>query len=100
MGGTTFSTKDQLQKHIEFTANQERIDGSGDNPHDITICEDVESEGEFKQSILDYWEEHDIEVLCIMEGVDAATSTSIQARHSYTIDDMVWDHEFAQCVFT
>eukprot|EP00050_Salpingoeca_kvevrii_P000164 m.143092 g.143092 ORF g.143092 m.143092 type:complete len:83 (+) comp10046_c1_seq1:1361-1609(+) len=25
--------------------------------------------------------------------------TTVQARHSYTVNDIVWDHVFEQCIF-
>ncbi len=34
----------------------------------------------------------------MVEGIDAVTSCTIQARHSYTVDDIEWDKDFACCV--
>jgi potassium inwardly-rectifying channel subfamily J len=49
--------------------------------------------------IRNHWQKHDIEIVVLVEGVDASTSHLIQARHSYTIDDIEFDREFAPCVF-
>ena len=35
----------------------------------------------------------------LVEGVDAATSYSIQARHSYKSEDIMFDHTFENCVY-
>lgn len=40
----------------------------------------------------------EFEVLCILEGIDAATSCTIQARHSYTRDDIVFNAAFHRSV--
>ena len=37
------------------------------------------------------------EVLLLLEGVDATTSSTVQARHSYTADDICWDATFVPC---
>jgi hypothetical protein len=39
-----------------------------------------------------------IEILCMVEGVDSLTSSTIQARHSYISSDIEFDHTFARCV--
>lgn len=39
------------------------------------------------------------EIIVLVEGIDATTSSTIQARHSYTCSEIVWDATFAQTVF-
>ena len=34
----------------------------------------------------------------MLEGEENITGCSIQARHSYTVEDVVWDQTFAPCV--
>ena len=36
--------------------------------------------------------------MVLVEGIDATTSYTIQARHSYTWEELVWDATFAQTV--
>ena len=38
------------------------------------------------------------EIVVLVEGIDATTSYTIQARHSYTWEELVWDATFAQTV--
>ena len=38
------------------------------------------------------------QVVVLIEGIDAVTSYNFQARHSYTVDDIVWNQTFAPCV--
>jgi len=45
-----------------------------------------------------YWTENSVEVIVLVEGIDAVTSDNFQARHSYTIEDTAWGHTFEQCV--
>ncbi len=40
-----------------------------------------------------------LEVLIFIEGSDSSTGNIVQARHSYSVDDIVWDHFFETCVF-
>ena len=37
------------------------------------------------------------EVLVLLEGVDATTSSTVQARQSYTVEDICWDSTFVPC---
>lgn len=39
-----------------------------------------------------------LEVMCLLEGSDPLTSGTLQARHSYTCDDIVFNAYFKQCV--
>lgn len=40
------------------------------------------------------WREREIELVVSLSGVDGTFGQTIQARHSYTIDDVVFDHGF------
>ena len=51
-----------------------------------------------KDDLMDAWRLKMVEVVALIEGIDATTSCTIQARHSYTVDDMLWDCDFAPCV--
>ena len=35
------------------------------------------------------------EIVVVLEGIDATTSYTVQARHSYTYEELVWGHIFA-----
>merc|ERR1712232_1142284 len=39
-----------------------------------------------------------LEILCVVEGVEPTTSSTLQARHSYTCDDIVFNAAFHRCV--
>lgn len=41
----------------------------------------------------------DAEVIVLLEGIDELTGSALQARHSYRVEDIAWDHSFAPCVF-
>ncbi|RHY02159.1 hypothetical protein DYB36_005284 [Aphanomyces astaci] len=45
-----------------------------------------------------HFEKTNMEVVVILEGEDSTTSNTAQARHSYQLTDIVWDHMFARCV--
>ena len=39
------------------------------------------------------------EIIILLEGTEALTGAAIQARHSYSVDDLEWNKAFAPCVF-
>ncbi|KAF0687393.1 Aste57867_20862 [Aphanomyces stellatus] len=45
-----------------------------------------------------HFEATNMEVVALLEGEDSTTSNTAQARHSYRLEDIVWDHMFVPCV--
>eukprot|EP00929_Paragymnodinium_shiwhaense_P089647 TRINITY_DN4979_c0_g1_i1.p1 TRINITY_DN4979_c0_g1~~TRINITY_DN4979_c0_g1_i1.p1 ORF type:complete len:475 (-),score=43.87 TRINITY_DN4979_c0_g1_i1:276-1700(-) len=39
-----------------------------------------------------------LEVLVLLSGTEDATANTVEARHSYTLDDIYWNRAFATCV--
>jgi len=39
-----------------------------------------------------------LEVLVLLSGTEDATASSIEARHSFTLDDIYWNRDFESCV--
>jgi len=97
--GASYPGEEQLRKHVEFTAAQEEGNATKVGPH-ISLQRNWTagpSAGTFRSLLEDRMQTHHLEVVCIVEGVDAVTSNSVQARHSYTVDDISWDCDFAPC---
>eukprot|EP00053_Salpingoeca_punica_P012981 m.116686 g.116686 ORF g.116686 m.116686 type:complete len:227 (-) comp16081_c2_seq6:1935-2615(-) len=46
-----------------------------------------------------FWQECSLEIVVIIEGLDPTTSNTVQKRHSFAGNDIVFDHKFAPCVF-
>jgi inward rectifier potassium channel len=40
------------------------------------------------------WREQQIEIVVMLSGLDEALADRVYARHSYSADDIVWDHKF------
>jgi hypothetical protein len=38
------------------------------------------------------------EIIVLVEGTDELTGATVQARHSYLVDDICWDHTFGNCI--
>lgn len=57
----------------------------------------LDSPGQW-ELIRGFWEDRQMEVIVLVEGIDAVTSDTCQARHSYTVRDVFWQHEFVPCV--
>jgi len=60
--------------------------------------EDADFDKLTSAEILEHLTEAQIEVLCLVEGTDPTTSNTLQARHSYIAEDIVFDTEFRSCV--
>ena len=45
-----------------------------------------------------YMRDRRMEVVAIVEGMDAATGGVVQARHSFVCDDIKWNRTFVPCV--
>ena len=45
-----------------------------------------------------YMRESNIEIICVMEAIDPIMSGTFAAIQSYTIDDIVFDADFAPCM--
>ena len=43
--------------------------------------------------------DREAEIVVLVEGTDELTGAIIQSRHSYTPQDLAWDHSFVPCVF-
>ncbi|KAI9905170.1 hypothetical protein PsorP6_013503 [Peronosclerospora sorghi] len=50
------------------------------------------------EEIKQYWAESQLEVVVLVEGLDAVTSATIQVRHSYKADDILFNHRHVNCV--
>ncbi|DAZ97592.1 TPA: hypothetical protein N0F65_002211 [Lagenidium giganteum] len=53
---------------------------------------------EIVEDTLNYWRESQLEVIVLIEGIDAVTSATIQVRHSYKAEEILFDHRFENCV--
>jgi len=46
----------------------------------------------------DKWREQQIEVVVMLSGLDEALADRIYARHSFSAEDIVWDHKFVDVI--
>jgi ribosomal protein S26 len=61
---------------------------------------DVEQEPCRSRELIEKWlKATQAEIIVLVEGIDATTSYTVQARHSYTWQELAWDCTFAQTVF-
>jgi potassium inwardly-rectifying channel subfamily J len=52
-----------------------------------------------QEMIQKYMKDRKIEIITIVEGIDAATGGSVQAMHSFTLNEIIWNKGFVPCVF-
>lgn len=50
------------------------------------------------ENIQHFLMDRDIELVVLVEGTDEGTGAATQARHSYKLCDIAWNHRFADCV--
>mmetsp|Transcript_26639 Transcript_26639/g.41353 ORF Transcript_26639/g.41353 Transcript_26639/m.41353 type:complete len:493 (+) Transcript_26639:126-1604(+) len=51
-----------------------------------------------QEEITKFIKDRESELVVLIEGIDEITGSTIQCRHSYRYDDIVWNHTFAPCV--
>lgn len=51
-----------------------------------------------RAQIVSHLRKSELEVIVVLEGIDGSTSNTMQARHSFTHEEMVWDATFVNCV--
>jgi len=52
----------------------------------------------FRKRIEEHIEKSGIEIIVLVEGIEARSSNTFQARHSYTFDDIEFDKYFTPCM--
>ncbi|CEG49734.1 animal inward rectifier k channel (irk-c) family protein [Plasmopara halstedii] len=51
-----------------------------------------------KMQIMNHLRKSGLEIIALLEGIDSSTSNTMQARISYTDEDIAWDATFERCV--
>ncbi|TDH67853.1 hypothetical protein CCR75_002836 [Bremia lactucae] len=80
---------DPSQRQVDID-NGNRDGGLADN---FNFCK-----APTKMQIINHLRKSGLEVIVILEGIDSSTSNTMQARNSYTDEDIVWDATFERCV--
>lgn len=95
--GDQFSSLEMLEAHMEYWAEQDRLAGAVERPHQKPqrcsadpLLQEVWRR-KVRKTVGQGW----FEILVVLEGVEGTTSSTVQARHSYVAEDLVWDHTFA-----
>ena len=57
------------------------------------------AQDESRNAIRSYMADVSLEVIVLVEGIESSQSGTVQCRHSYNVDDIVFDKTFAECVF-
>ncbi|KAF4321916.1 hypothetical protein JM18_003699 [Phytophthora kernoviae] len=82
---------DQANNHVHNNCRCKTGNAAMGDSHAATQPPTVEE-------IVKYWEESQLEVVVLVEGIDAVTSATIQVRHSYKAEDIVFNHRHVNCV--
>lgn len=107
--GESFQCEEMLDAHQRYQAEQDMLNGTKLRPHTMPLApaasEKQLSQSSFgmlpppikawRRSVQEFLASEWFEILVLLEGVDTITSATVQARHSYTAEDLVWDCTFA-----
>ena len=92
-GGDRLADNDKdASKGKDKDKKMDDIDGNDD------IEEPPEASAPWYDDYRNYWREANVEIICVVEAIDPMASGTFQAIQSYTLDDIVFDAEFAPCV--
>mmetsp|Transcript_18440 Transcript_18440/g.30015 ORF Transcript_18440/g.30015 Transcript_18440/m.30015 type:complete len:843 (+) Transcript_18440:22-2550(+) len=95
------SEKQKRMEHREEQKKNKQQQTNGDTPGKGPARRPVSRKSKASRDIRDrirqFIAASELEVIVIVEGIEAQASTSFQARHSYTVDDIVFDHWFKPC---
>ncbi|GBG31828.1 Inward rectifier potassium channel 2 [Hondaea fermentalgiana] len=82
----------------EVEANVRESSASGPRVRQASSLHPMEKHvKDVKQSIQNFIEASELEIIVIVEGIEAQSSATFQARHSYTMDDIMYNHWFREC---
>ena len=111
--GECFDTVARLHQHLNYYYHEDKINQeTSQHKHPPENCHPPPpplppsppdpppvAAGPTKEEVARWLEEGEVEVICLVEGIEPTTSYSVQSRHSYTAEDIVWDHTFAPTIF-
>jgi potassium inwardly-rectifying channel subfamily J len=60
--------------------------------------DETESHQEERRMVQTYMRDRRMEIVAVVEGLDATTGGVVQARHSFVCDDIKWNRSFVPCV--
>jgi hypothetical protein len=97
--GKISSAKSEQTDYLMHAINERDEEDDEDNEEiDDSKLEEFRNE----RKMLDYfmWDRR-MEIIVVVEGTDAATGGTVQARHSYSVraEDIKWHYSFEKCVY-
>jgi hypothetical protein len=109
-GGKVLSLQNQkLQRQsndndcfgISYQADSEEEQKSSEDEEEINNSFATEPlwQREEREMVQRYLRDRQIEIIAVVEGVDAATGGNVQARHSYVVDELAWNKSFAYSIY-
>jgi hypothetical protein len=95
--GDQFTSKNQLQKHLNFSKNAQHLRFKADvvslpTPTLSKLRQSL-AEKASKEGVVDSY----FELIVLVEGTEPVTGSPIQVRHSYTFSDFVFGGSFMPC---
>lgn len=88
-GGGDASTRPLFPDPVQRTVDAEN--GNRESSSSTYSCPTADD-------ISKHVKETELEIIVVLEGIDGPTSATMQARHSYNMDDIRWNSNFVKCV--
>ena len=51
-----------------------------------------------EEQLTSFFKDREVEIIVCVEGVDELSGLPLQSRHSYKIEDILWNYDFEVCV--
>uniref|UniRef100_A0A7S3LGG8 Inward rectifier potassium channel C-terminal domain-containing protein n=1 Tax=Aplanochytrium stocchinoi TaxID=215587 RepID=A0A7S3LGG8_9STRA len=88
----------EIKENESAAENPKPIPKEERNPTDAHNDDEEIAFDEEENALRQAMVETKAEIVVLIEGIDATTSYTIQARHSYTSSDILYHHDFVPCV--
>lgn len=111
--GESYHSKEHFFRHVRYSQLLEKndLENCENEPHShMSIDLSTFTKGLQSQPLTDETIDNEIqlmkqhliknrvEIVVVVEGIEARSSNTFQARYSYTADDIEFDHEFEDCI--
>jgi len=95
--GDYFGTLEMLEAHCAYAAQQDRLSGSRIQHTAMpkaTESSPTSGYSSWRSRVQEFMGRDWFEVVILLEGQETTTAATVQARHSYIEEEIVWDHMF------
>lgn len=94
-----YTSSDEEDAVVVLNSHDDLEAGHGLTGVDADIATEPLWQREEREMIQRYLQDRRVEIIAVVEGIDAATGGNVQARHSYVASEIAWNQTFAYCLY-